>query len=302
MCQTNRVAWAGPPLAFGTRWRKPGGNYRSNVSCGLTRCQKPPGAKPQGRELTGWLLLWRTPELSRWCSRPSLTDHGPPSRLRGAQLVSGCFPVLQVQQQGKGAAAALKRLESQPARKGPPFEDVQMGPLLGRGPCSSVFAGTCAGAPVAIKVASPPPGSCGRLPRIADLFKRRVISSSQGGLCSFGGVAHMVERPLRMREAQSSILCTSIVVLAPICPFFDFRVSERHLHLVFAPMVSLFWLSGVRKAPPSRFCSVRALFCRFGVSETRAAPPSIFCSDLVFFSLPGVRNARGASISVSTPV
>ncbi len=82
-------------------------------------------------------------------------DCSPPQPLRQARLVSGRCPIPQVQQQGKGAAAALKRLESQPARQGPPFEDVQMGALLGRSPCSSVFAGTCAGAPVAIKVGPP---------------------------------------------------------------------------------------------------------------------------------------------------
>jgi len=60
--------------------------------------------------------------------------------------------------QGKGAAGSqltaktLKRLESAPARRRPPFEDVQLGAQLGRGSCGAVFAGACAGGPVAVKV------------------------------------------------------------------------------------------------------------------------------------------------------
>ena len=62
---------------------------------------------------------------------------------------------------GKGGTAgalltskALKRLESGGPRRGPPFEAVHLGAFLGRGSSGAVFAGTCAGAPVAVK-ASP---------------------------------------------------------------------------------------------------------------------------------------------------
>ena len=71
----------------------------------------------------------------------------------------------------------------------------------------------------------------------------------------FGDVAHMVERPLRMREAQSSILCISI----------------------FAPMV-LFWLSSVRiraRLLQLGFAPIWSFFC-FRASETRTAPQCVF--------------------------